>query len=253
MVDSNAPSPVEGETTRSGNFTGRVALVTGATRGIGRAVAKLLAAEGAQTILVARTVGALEEVDDEICKAGGLKPTLVPLDLTELDRIDGIGSALYERYGKLDVLVGNAGALGVLSPVGHIPPKTWEETFTINVHANYRLLRSLDPLLRLSEAGRALFVTSGQASKANAYWSLYAATKAALDALVKSYAEEVQKFGIKANLLSPGPIRTSMRAEAFPGENPETLRTPEEIAPAFLAPLQPDYDRTGEVIALPRT
>ncbi|MGM0560168.1 MAG: SDR family NAD(P)-dependent oxidoreductase [Pseudomonadota bacterium] len=251
MAD-NTEAPSANKADDRGRMSARVALVTGATRGIGRAVAKLLAAEGAQTILVARTVGALEEVDDEICKAGGLKPTLVPLDLSELDRIDGIGAALYERYGKLDALVGNAGTLGVLSPIAHIPPKTWEDAFTVNVHANYRLLRSLDPLLRLSDAGRALFVTSGQAEKANAYWSVYAATKAALNALVKSYAEEVAKFGIKANLVSPGPIRTAMRAQAFPGEDPEKLRTPEQIAPAFLPALLPDYETTGGIIDIPR-
>lgn len=234
----------------SKKLEGRIALVTGATRGIGRAVARRYAAEGAQTVLAARTVGGLEEVDDEIRAAGGLKPLLVPLDLLEFANIDLLGHSLYERYGRLDVLVGNAGLLGTLSPVGHIPPGTWEHTFNLNVTANYRLIRSLDPLLRQSEAGRAIFVTSGAAQKAMAYWAVYAASKAALDMLVKCYAAEITKTKIKANLLSPGPIRTGMRAQAFPGEDPMSLRAPEEITDAFVELASADCRRNGEIVAL---
>lgn len=234
----------------SKKLEGRIALVTGATRGIGRAVALRYAAEGAQTVLAARTVGGLEEVDDEIRAAGGLKPLLVPLDLLEFANIDLLGQSLYERYGRLDVLVGNAGLLGTLSPVGHIPPDTWEHTFNLNVTANYRLIRSLDPLLRQSEAGRAIFVTSGAAQKAMAYWAVYAASKAALDMLVKCYAAEITKTKVKANLLSPGPIRTGMRAQAFPGEDPISLRAPEEITDAFVELASADCRRNGEIVAL---
>lgn len=234
----------------SKKLEGRIALVTGATRGIGRAVARRYAAEGAQTVLAARTVGGLEEVDDEIRAAGGLKPLLVPLDLLEFANIDLLGQSLYERYGRLDVLVGNAGLLGTLSPVGHIPPDTWEHTFNLNVTANYRLIRSLDPLLRQSEAGRAIFVTSGAAQKAMAYWAVYAASKAALDMLVKCYAAEITKTKVKANLLSPGPIRTGMRAQAFPGEDPMSLRAPEEITDAFVELASADCRRNGEIVAL---
>lgn len=234
----------------SKKLEGRIALVTGATRGIGRAVALRYAAEGAQTVLAARTVGGLEEVDDEIRAAGGLKPLLVPLDLLEFANIDLLGQSLYERYGRLDVLVGNAGLLGTLSPVGHIPPDTWEHTFNLNVTANYRLIRSLDPLLRQSEAGRAIFVTSGAAQKAMAYWAVYAASKAALDMLVKCYAAEITKTKVKANLLSPGPIRTGMRAQAFPGEDPMSLRAPEEITDAFVELASADCRRNGEIVAL---
>ena len=229
---------------------GRIALVTGATRGIGRAVALRYAAEGAQTVLAARTVGGLEEVDDEIRAAGGLKPLLVPLDLREFDNIDLLGQSLYERYGRLDVLVGNAGLLGTLSPVGHIPPDTWEHVFDLNVTANYRLIRSLDPLLRQSEAGRAVFVTSGAAQMAMAYWSVYASSKAALDTLVKCYAAEITKTKVKANLLSPGPIRTGMRAQAFPGEDPMSLRAPEEITDAFVELASADCQKNGEIVSL---
>ncbi|MEX2409221.1 MAG: SDR family NAD(P)-dependent oxidoreductase [Rhodovibrionaceae bacterium] len=229
---------------------GRIALITGASRGIGRAVALRYAAEGAQTVLTARTVGGLEELDDEIRAGGGLKPLLVPLDLREFDSIDLLGKSLYERYGRLDVLVGNAGLLGTLSPVGHIPPDTWEHVFDLNVTANYRLIRSLDPLLRQSEAGRAIFVTSGAAQMAMAYWAVYAASKAALDMLVKSYAAEITKTKVKANLLSPGPIRTGMRAQAFPGEDPMTLRAPEEIAGAFVELASADCRRNGEIVSL---
>jgi NAD(P)-dependent dehydrogenase (short-subunit alcohol dehydrogenase family) len=234
----------------SKTLEGRIALVTGATRGIGRAVALRYAAEGAQTVLAARTVGGLEEVDDEIRAAGGLKPLLVPIDLREFDNIDLLGRSLYERYGRLDVLVGNAGLLGTLSPVGHIPPDTWEHTFDLNVTANYRLIRSLDPLLRQSEAGRAIFVTSGAAQKVMAYWAVYAASKAALDMLVKCYAAEITKTNVKANLLSPGPIRTGMRAQAFPGEDPMSLRAPEEITDAFVELASAACQKNGETVSL---
>jgi NAD(P)-dependent dehydrogenase (short-subunit alcohol dehydrogenase family) len=244
MSDSdNAATP-----TGSGRLEGRIALITGASRGIGRAVALRYAAEGAQTVLVARTVGGLEELDDDISAAGGLKPTLVPLDLTDGDRIDALGAALYERHGHLDVLVGNAGILGMLSPVGHITPKVWDETFAVNVTANYRLLRSLDPLLRRSEAGRALFVTASQARDAAAYWGLYAATKAALEALIKSYAAEVERFGVKANLVSPPPTRTGLRAQAFPGEDPRALPEPEDITDVFVALAEMSDTRTGNIV-----
>jgi len=213
-------------------------------------VALRYAAEGAHLVLIARTVGALEEVDDAVRAAGGEAATLVPLDLRDGTALDRLGAALYERWGRLDVLVGNAGVLGPLSPVGHIKPEAWDEAFAVNVTANYRLLRSLDPLLRRSEAGRAIFVTSGAARKAGAYWSLYAATKAALEALVRSYAAEVETFGVKANLVSPGPIRTAMRAKAFPGEDPTELRPPEAVAEAFVELALPACARNGEVVEL---
>ncbi len=236
--------------TRSGKLHGRIALITGATRGIGRAVALRYAAEGAQTVLAARTVGGLEEVDDEIRAAGGLKPLLVPVDLLEFDNIDLLGKSLFERYGRLDILLGNAGLLGTLSPVGHIPVDTWEHTLNLNVTANYRLIRSLDPLLRRSDAGRAIFVTSGAARKAMAYWAVYAASKAALDVLVQCYAAEITKTNVKANLISPGPIRTGMRAQAFPGEDPMSLRAPEDITDAFVELASAQCQSNGEIVTL---
>ncbi|WP_282609620.1 SDR family NAD(P)-dependent oxidoreductase [Pelagibius sp. Alg239-R121] len=238
--------------TANGRLAGRIALITGASRGIGAAVAKRFGAEGAHLILVAQTVGGLEEIDDEIRAAGGAPATLVPLDLRNFDAIDQMGASIYERFGRLDILVGNAGLLGTLSPVGHIAPKVWSETLDINLTANWRLLRSFDPLLKLSDAGRAVFVTSGAASKHKAYWAIYSATKAALDSLVKIYAAENEKTNICANLLSPGPIRTSMRAKAFPGEDPETLRTPEEITELFVELASADCQRNGEIVEVPR-
>ena len=232
----------------AGQLAGRIAVVTGASRGIGAAVAKRFAAEGAQLVLIARTVGGLEELDDEIRAAGGLQPILVPHDLRDFDGLDRLGASLNERFGKLDILVGNAGILGPLTPVGHIPPETWQEVMDINVTANYRLIRSLDPLLRLSDAGRAVFVTSGAASGRMAYWGPYAISKAALEALVRSYAAEITKTTVRANLLSPGPIRTGMRAAAFPGEDPMSLRTPEEICDLFLDLASPACQRNGEVV-----
>ena len=232
----------------AGQLAGRIAVVTGASRGIGAAVAKRFAAEGAQLVLIARTVGGLEELDDEIRAAGGLQPVLVPHDLRDFDGLDRLGASLNERFGKLDILVGNAGILGPLTPVGHIPPEAWQEVMDINVTANYRLIRSLDPLLRLSDAGRAVFVTSGAASGRMAYWGPYAISKAALEALVRSYAAEITKTTVRANLLSPGPIRTGMRAAAFPGEDPMSLRTPEELCDLFLELASPACQRNGEVV-----
>lgn len=249
-MTENTPE-ANSQTTGTGRLAGRIAVVTGASRGIGAAVAKRFGAEGAHLILVAKTVGGLEEIDDEIRAAGGAASTLVPLDLRNFDAIDQMGASLYERFGRLDILVGNAGLLGTLSPVGHIAPKVWSETLDINLTANYRLLRSFDPLLKLSDAGRAIFVTSGAASKANAYWATYSVTKAALDVLVKTYAAENEKTNICANLLSPAPIRTTMRAKAFPGEDPNTLRTPEEITDLFVELASAECQRNGEIVRVP--
>ncbi|OUS18419.1 oxidoreductase [Rhodospirillales bacterium 47_12_T64] len=232
--------------TNNGRLEGRLALVTGASRGIGRAVAKRFASEGAQLLLMARTVGALEELDDEIRSAGGKNPILIPHDLKDMDGLDQLGASLFDRYGKLDILVGNAGSLGPLSPIGHIKPKIWQEAFDINVTANYRLIRSLDPLLKKSDAGRAIFVTTGSTPKA--YWSLYKASKAALSTMVQCYASELEKTNVKANLISPGPIRTSMREKAFPGEDPMTVRAPEEITDSFVDLASVDCKVNGQII-----
>ena len=230
----------------TGRLSGRIALVTGASRGIGRAVALRFAEEGAHLILTARTVGGLEEVDDLVRERGG-NATLVPMDLTEMDEIDRLGAAIHQRFGRLDVLVANAAMLGVLSPVGHIEPLVWDETIRLNLTSNYRIIRSLDPLLRLSEAGRAIFVTSG-AARGKAFWGAYAATKAGLDSLVKCYAKEIENTNIRVNLLSPGATRTGMRAAAFPGENPESLKVPESIAGLFLELAETACDRHGEIV-----
>lgn len=229
-----------------GRLEGKLALVTGASRGIGAAVALRFAEEGAHLILTARTVGGLEEVDDAI-KAKGGSATLVPMDLKKADEIDQMGGALYQRFGKLDILVANAATLGILSPVGHIDPGVWEDAVQLNLTANYRLIRSLDPLLRASDAGRAIFVTSG-ASRGIAYWGAYAATKAGLDGLVKCYADEVENTDIRVNLLSPGATRTGMRAAAFPGEDPETLKTPESITGLFVELAETACTRHGEIV-----
>ncbi len=227
---------------------GRSALITGASRGIGAAVARRFAAEGAQTILAARTVGGMEEVDDAIRAAGGAAPTLVPLDLGEFDRIDALGAALHDRFGRLDVLVANAGSLGTLSPMAHIGPETWAEVMAVNVTANYRLIRSLDPLLRASPAGRAIFVTSGAARAATAYWGVYAVSKAALEMMVRTYAAEVARTALRVNLLNPGAVRTGMRAQAFPGEDPTTLPAPDDVTDRFVALAEAACTRHGEVV-----
>ncbi len=212
----------------------RVAVVTGASRGIGYALARKLAGEGAHVIALARTVGGLEELDDEIKQAGG-SATLVPTDVRDYEAIDRLGAAIHERWGKLDVVIGNAGVLGKLTPLGHLEPKVWDEVMAVNVTANWRLIRSLDPLLQRSDAGRALFISSGAVHAGVPYWGAYAASKAALETLVKTYARENATTNVKANLLNPGPIRTAMRARAMPGEDPDMLPRPRELADAAIS------------------
>ncbi len=226
----------------------RIALITGASRGLGAAVARRFAAEGAHVILVARTVGGLEEVDDAIRAEGG-SATLVPLDLRQGEAIDGLAAPLLERFGRLDALVGNAGILGRLTPLRDFPPDVWEDTFKVNVHANWRLIRAVDPLLRASDAGRAIFVTSGITRRAIAYWGAYTASKAALESMALIYAAETAITNVKVNLVNPGPTRTRMRAQAFPGEDPETLTSPDDLTDAFVALAEPACAISGQWIA----
>ncbi len=227
----------------------RIALVTGASRGIGRAVALELARQGAHVIALARTQGALEELDDEI-RALGSEATLVPCDLKDFDALDRLGLAIYERWKKLDILVANAGILGPVTPISHIDPPLWDQSMAINVTANYRLIRSLDALLRASDAGRAVFVSSGAGNKAqlNAYRAAYAVTKAALDALARTYAAETSTTShVKVMVTNPGPLRTRMRAALMPGEDPLSLKTPEEFAPKLVAMCMADWNETGKL------
>lgn len=228
-------------------LSGRIALITGASRGIGRAAALALAQAGAHVILVARTVGGLEETDDAIQKIGGTA-TLVPMNLRDFDAIDRLGASIYERWGKLDAMLGNAGVLGPLTPLAQITPKAFAEVMEVNVTANWRLIRSMDPLLRQSDAGRVLFVSSGAAKKHTPYWGAYAVSKAALEMLALTYAAECAGTTVKVNLLNPGPMRTAMRAKAMPGEDPATLPTPDQIAPQIVEMLSPSFG-TSETIA----
>jgi NAD(P)-dependent dehydrogenase (short-subunit alcohol dehydrogenase family) len=227
---------------------GRIALVTGASRGLGAAAAMAFAREGAHCVLVARTVGGLEAVDDQIKTTGG-SATLVPLDVTDSAGIDRLGAALYERFGRLDVLLGNAGILGQLSPIGHIDPAVFERVMAVNVTANWRLIRSLDPLLRLSDAGRAIFVTSGITRRIVPYWSAYAASKSALDMMVGVYAAEIAHTPVRVNLYNPGPTRTKMRREAFPGEDPANVPPPETHAETLVRLALPSCTLNGEWVA----
>jgi NAD(P)-dependent dehydrogenase (short-subunit alcohol dehydrogenase family) len=227
---------------------GRIALVTGASRGLGAAAALAFAKEGAHVVAVARTVGGLEALDDRIQKAGG-SATLVPLDVTDGAGIDRLGGAIYERFGKLDVFLGNAGLLGTLSPIGHIDPAIFEKVMAVNVTSNWRLIRSLDPLLRASDAGRAIFVTSGVSRRVVPYWSAYAASKAALDMMVCTYAAESAHTAVRVNLYNPGPMRTGMRKEAFPGEKPESVPLPEAHAEALIQLAVPACTMNGEWVA----
>jgi NAD(P)-dependent dehydrogenase (short-subunit alcohol dehydrogenase family) len=225
------------------DLTGRIALVTGASRGIGYFLAKELAAAGAHVIAVARTVGGLEELDDAIkaenARTGKGEATLVPLDLTDMAGIDRLGGAIHERWGKLDVLVANAGVLGVIGPLAHIEAKVFDKVMAVNVTGTWRLIRTVDPLLRLSEAGRALVISSGAAHSARAYWGPYAASKAAVEAMARSWADETKNTALKVAIVNPGATRTAMRAQAMPGEDPQTLPHPSEIA-ARIAPLAGD-------------
>ena len=224
----------------------RIALVTGASRGIGAALALKLAEAGAHIVAVARTVGGLEELDDKIKAAGG-SATLVPLDVKDSAGIGRLALALNERYGRLDVLVGNAGILGPLSPLGHVEPKDWDNLFAVNVTANWQLIRCMDPLLKQAAAGRAVFLTSAVAYKGRAYWGPYAASKAALDALVRAYAAECETTKVCANLFAPGPTRTRMYLGAFPGADPKTLPTPTEVAKAIVPLCLPDCTESGKI------
>jgi NAD(P)-dependent dehydrogenase (short-subunit alcohol dehydrogenase family) len=223
-----------------------IALVTGASRGIGAALALALARAGHHIVAVARTTGGLEELDDQIQAAGG-SATLVPLDVKDMDGIARLALALYERYGKLDVLAGNAGVLGPLSPLDHVEPKYFDDCMAVNVKANWQLIRTMDALLKRAPAGRAVFLTSGVARKPRAYWGPYAASKAALETLVRTYAAESANSAVRANLFSPGPTRTRMYLGAFPGVDPETLPTPEEVAAAIVPLCSPDCAENGKI------
>src|SRR6195952_3695914 len=241
---------VRGDDDRAHSMTlplaSRIALVTGASRGIGYATARALARAGAHVIAVARTQGGLEELDDEIRNETGDGATLVPLGMTDTDGIARLGAALHERHGKLDILVGNAGVPGPSSPLGHIDLKPWNDAIAVNVTANFQLIRCMEPLLKQSDAGRAVFITSGAANKASAYLGPYAASKAALEALVRVWAEETASTKMRVNLFNPGPIRTRMRATMFPGEDPATLDTPEQAAEFIVPMCEPAWDATGK-------
>ncbi len=234
----------------TGRLSDRIALVTGASRGIGTAVAERFAAEGAHLVLVARTRGGLEDIDDKIRKAHGddRAATLLELDLTDLDQVDRIGPTLAERFGRLDIVVGNAGLLGQMAPINHIDSDVWSEVIDVNLNANWRLIRTTDPLLRQSDAGRAIFVTSGAARGKRPYWGAYAVSKAALEMMVTCWAAETEETNMKINLLDPGATRTSMRAEAYPGEDPQSLKTAEEITGYFVDLAAPDCTRHGEIV-----
>jgi NAD(P)-dependent dehydrogenase (short-subunit alcohol dehydrogenase family) len=230
----------------SPNLTNRIAVVTGASRGIGFAIARALAKAGAHIVAVARTQGGLEELDDEIRKDGG-SATLVPLSMTDADGIARLGAALNERHGKIDILVGNAGVAGPSSPLGHIDLKPWNDVIAVNLTANFQLIRCMEPLLRQSDAGRAVFITAGSAQKAPGYRGPYAASKAALEVLVRVWAAETASTPIRVNLFSPGPIRTRMRAVVFPGEDPMTLDTPEQAAELIVPMCAPEWTATGKL------
>ena len=227
-------------------LAGRIALITGASRGIGSATALALAKAGAHVVAVARTVGGLEELDDAIRAVGGAA-TLVPLDLKDYAGIDRLALALHERFKRLDVLVGNAGILGPLSPLGHVDATAWDDVMAVNVTANWRLIRAMDPLLRRSDAGRAVFLTSEIAALAVAYWGPYAASKAALEVLARTYAAETATTPVRVNLFAPGPLRTRMRAQAMPGEDPMTLETPDKAAEKIVELCLPSLQESGKL------
>jgi NAD(P)-dependent dehydrogenase (short-subunit alcohol dehydrogenase family) len=226
---------------------GNIALVTGASRGIGAATAIELARLGAHIVITARTQGGLEETDDAIRAAGG-SATLLPLDLAEGEQVDAIGPSLFQRFGRLDVLVHNAGALGRLTPVGHILPDDWADVTAVNLTAAWRLIRTCDPLLRNADAGRAVFVTAGRARAPKAYWGAYGATKAGMEHLVLTWADEVKTTRLRVNLFNPGATATRLRGQAMPGEDPTTLPEPEDVAPSLAALCLPGEQRHGALV-----
>ena len=229
----------------------RVALVTGASRGIGAALAIELATLGAHCVLVARTQGGLEETDDAIRAATGRGATLLPFDLQKQEKeLDMLGASIMERFGRLDILVHNAGVLNKLTPVAHIDPRDWAETVAVNLTAAWRLIRSCDPPLRASDAGRAVFVTTGRVLRPKAYWGMYGATKAGMEHLVQTWAQEVANTPLRVNLADPDVVATKMRAQAMPGEDPATLPRPEDIAPALAALCLPAETRHGARVDL---
>lgn len=233
---------------------GRIALITGASRGIGRAVALALARAGAHVIALARTQGGLEELDDLIRAESG-EATLVPCDLKDFAGLDRLGATIYQRWKKLDIFIANGGVLGPLTPLAHVDPAQWDEVLAVNVTANWRLIRSLDQPLRASDAGRVVLVTSGAGHRAQMqpYWGPYAVSKAALDALGQTYAAETEAISnVKVMLVNPGPMRTRMRAAAMPGEDPSTLKTPEELAPKIVTLVSPEWTQTGKLYDFPK-
>src|SRR5712691_8043490 len=230
-------------------LSGRIALITGASRGIGAAIAERFAREGAHVVLAARTTGGLKEVDDRVRTAGG-SATLVPVDLREFIKIDELAAALYQRYGRLDILVGNAAEFGAFSPLGHIDPKLWDEVIALNLTANWRLIRAMDPLLRAAPAGRAIFVTSRLGRDALPYYGPYAVSKAGLETLVRTYAGEIATTAARANLIDPGIVRTRLRARIVPGEDPANLPPAESVTDAFLELAVPECTRNGEIVSL---
>jgi NAD(P)-dependent dehydrogenase (short-subunit alcohol dehydrogenase family) len=236
------------------DLTGRIALVTGASRGIGYFIARQMAASGAHVIAVARTVGGLEELDDEIkathASTGKGEATLVPLDLADMAGIDRLGGAINERWGRLDILVANAAVLGVIAPIGHVEAKVFEKVMTINVTATWRLIRSVDPLLQQSDAGRALILSSSAAHKCKPFWGPYSASKAAVEALARTWAGETQRLPLRILSVDPGATRTAMRAQAIPGEDPSTVPHPSEVAAKLLPLVGPDQTATGKLFIL---
>jgi len=234
----------------SNNLSGKVALVTGASKGIGAGIAKAYAKAGAHVILLARNTRGLEIVHDEITAQGGLA-TIMPVDLLKLDELDHLGPTLFERFGKLDIFVGNAGLLGTLGPITHSDPKEFQRVMDVNVTANYRLIRTLDPLLKNSEAGRVIFVSTGQSvTQGRAYWGAYSVSKAGLESLANLYAQEVGNTAMRVNIIDPGCVRTDMRKSAKPGENPMSLPTPEDITAEFLNLAASNLTKHGEIIRL---
>lgn len=239
-------------TAGAGPLTNSIALVTGASRGIGAATAIVLARLGAHVVITARTQGGLEETDDAIRAVGG-SATLLPLDLAEGAQVDAIGPSLFQRFGRLDVLVHAAGALGRLTPVSHIVPHDWADVLAVNLSAAWHLIRTCDPLLRTAEAGRAVFVTDQRARAPKAYWGAYGATKAGMEHLVLTWADEVRTTRLRVNLFDPGPTATRLRTNAMPGEDPTTLPKPNDVAPSLAALCQPSEQRHGVLVTRPAT